>query len=63
MTVVFVTHDIGLAYYVSDRIFIMHEAKIVEAGKPEDVTRNPKSTHTIRLLEDIPDINREWIKK
>jgi peptide/nickel transport system ATP-binding protein len=63
MTIVFVTHDIGLAYYVSDRIFIMHEAKIVEAGKPEDVTQNPKSPHTIRLLEDIPDINREWIKR
>ena len=63
MTIVFVTHDIGLAYYVSDRIFIMHEAKIVEAGKPEEVTQNPKSPHTVRLLEDIPDINREWIKK
>jgi peptide/nickel transport system ATP-binding protein len=63
MTIIFVTHDIGLAYYVSDRIFIMHEAKIVEAGDPIEVTQNPKSPHTIRLLEDIPDINREWIKK
>ncbi|MDR1829826.1 MAG: ABC transporter ATP-binding protein [Candidatus Fibromonas sp.] len=63
MTIIFVTHDIGLAYYVSDRIFIMHEARIVEAGKPEDVTQNPQSPHTVRLLEDIPDINREWIKK
>jgi len=63
MTIIFVTHDIGLAYYVSDRIFIMHEAQIVEAGKPEDVTQHPKSSHTVRLLEDIPDINREWIKK
>lgn len=63
MTIIFVTHDIGLAYYVSDRIFIMHEAQIVEAGKPEDVTQHPKSEHTVRLLEDIPDINREWIKK
>jgi peptide/nickel transport system ATP-binding protein len=63
MTIVFVTHDIGLAYYVSDRIFIMHDAQIVDAGNPEDVTKNPKSQHTIRLLEDIPDINREWIKK
>ncbi|GHV14952.1 dipeptide/oligopeptide/nickel ABC transporter ATP-binding protein [Fibrobacterales bacterium] len=63
MTIVFVTHDIGLAYYVSDRIFIMHEAKVVDQGKPEDVTQHPKSQQTVRLLEDIPDINREWIKK
>jgi len=63
MTIIFVTHDIGLAYYVSDRVFIMHEAKIVEAGEPSEVTQKPKSSHTIRLLEDIPDINREWIKR
>ena len=34
MTVVFVTHDIGLANYVSDRIFIMHDGKIVNQGTP-----------------------------
>jgi ABC-type glutathione transport system ATPase component len=37
MTIIFVTHDIGLAYYVSDRLFIMHEGKMVDAGKPDDV--------------------------
>ena len=37
MTIVFVTHDIGLAYYVSDSIFIMHHGKIVEQGPPDQV--------------------------
>src|SRR5258707_2023052 len=36
MTILFITHDIGLAYYVSDTIFIMHEGKIVEQGPPDD---------------------------
>jgi len=36
ITIVFITHDIGLAYYVSDRLFIMHEGKIVEQGTPDD---------------------------
>ena len=31
-TIMFVTHDLGLAYYVSDRIFIMNEGEIVEEG-------------------------------
>jgi ABC-type proline/glycine betaine transport system ATPase subunit len=62
-TAVFVTHDIGLAYYVSDRVFIMHGGEIVEAGTPDEVTQNPKSPHTLRLLDDIPDINREWIRE
>ncbi|MDR2578900.1 MAG: dipeptide/oligopeptide/nickel ABC transporter ATP-binding protein [Chitinispirillales bacterium] len=63
MTIVFITHDIGLAYYVSDRLFIMHKGKIVEQGPPEEVTTSPKSEHTVQLLEDIPDVNREWIKR
>ncbi|MDR0305443.1 MAG: dipeptide/oligopeptide/nickel ABC transporter ATP-binding protein [Chitinispirillales bacterium] len=62
MTIVFITHDIGLAYYVSNRIFIMHKGKIIEQGTPDEVTQSPKSEHTIQLLEDIPEINREWIK-
>lgn len=62
MTIVFVTHDIGLAYYVSDRIFIMHDGKIVEQGSPDQIALNPKNPHTVHLLDDIPDIHKEWIK-
>ncbi|MDR2727547.1 MAG: dipeptide/oligopeptide/nickel ABC transporter ATP-binding protein [Chitinispirillales bacterium] len=62
MTIVFVTHDIGLAYYVSDRLFIMHKGKIIEQGAPDEVTQSPKSEHTVQLLEDIPEIHKEWIK-
>jgi len=61
MTIVFITHDIGLAYYVSDRIFVMHDGEIVEHGTPDDVALNPKSPQTIQLLEDIPDIHKEWV--
>src|SRR4030095_11614663 len=46
MTIVFVTHDIGLAYYVSDSIFIMHKGKIVEQGPPDDVTQKTSSEFT-----------------
>ena len=63
MTIVFITHDIGLAYYVSDRLFIMHKGKIVEQGTPDEVTQHPKCEHTVHLLEDIPEIHKEWIKK
>jgi peptide/nickel transport system ATP-binding protein len=63
MTIVFITHDIGLAYYVSDRLFIMHKGQIVEQGTPDEVTLTPKSKHTLELLDDIPDIHRQWIKR
>jgi peptide/nickel transport system ATP-binding protein len=63
MTIVFITHDIGLAYYVSDRIFIMHEGKIVEQGPPDDVTQRPQNAATKQLLEDIPDVHKNWIDR
>jgi len=63
MTIVFVTHDIGLAYYVSDRLFIMHEGRIVDAGTPDDVILKPTSEVTVKLLDDIPEIHKDWIKR
>jgi len=63
MTIVFVTHDIGLSYYVSDRLFIMHEGKIVDSGKPDDVILKPTSPITVQLLDDIPEIHKDWIKR
>jgi peptide/nickel transport system ATP-binding protein len=63
MTIVFVTHDIGLAYYVSDSIFIMHQGQIVEQGPPDRVTQSPESPSTRKLLDDIPDIHREWVQR
>src|SRR6478752_1693325 len=63
MTIVFITHDIGLAYYVSNRIFIMHEGKIVEQGSPDDVTQRPQNAATKQLLEDIPDVHRNWLER
>jgi peptide/nickel transport system ATP-binding protein len=63
MTIVFVTHDIGLAYYVSDSIFIMHAGKIVEQGTPDDVTQRSKSEFTKKLLDDIPNVHRAWIDR
>ena len=63
MTIVFITHDIGLAYYVSDRLFIMHDGQIVEQGAPDEVTFSPKNEHTVQLLDDIPDVNKNWIDR
>lgn len=63
MTIVFVTHDIGLAYYASDSLLIMHQGKIVEQGPPERVTKQPEAAATRQLIEDIPDVNRDWLAR
>ena len=63
MTIVFVTHDLGLAYYISDQIFIMHQGRLVEQGHPDQVTQSPQSAVTRQLLEDIPSLHRPWIER
>jgi peptide/nickel transport system ATP-binding protein len=60
MTLIFITHDIGLAYYVSDNIYIMERGKFVESGSPDDVILHPKEAYTQRLINDVPKIHEEW---
>lgn len=60
MTIIFITHDIGLAYYTSDRLLIMNKGKIVEEGKADDIILSPKDSYTKKLLEDVPVITRKW---
>jgi peptide/nickel transport system ATP-binding protein len=60
MTVIFITHDLGLAYYVSDKVYIMEHGKFVESGSADQVILNPKHDYTQRLINDVPKIYEEW---
>jgi peptide/nickel transport system ATP-binding protein len=60
MTLIFITHDIGLAYYVSDNIYIMEHGRFVESGSPDEVILCPKEAYTRRLINDVPKIHEEW---
>lgn len=60
MTIIFITHDIGLAYYVSDSVYIMARGKFVESGTADDVILKPQHAYTQRLINDVPKIYEEW---
>ncbi len=60
MTIIFITHDIGLAYYVSDTVYIMEHGKFVEYGPADKVILNPQAPYTKRLINDVPKIYEEW---
>ena len=60
MTVIFITHDIGLAYFVSDTVYIMEHGKFVERGSADEVILHPKEPYTKRLINDVPKIYEEW---
>ncbi|SHI23275.1 ABC transporter ATP-binding protein [Pollutimonas bauzanensis] len=50
----FITHNFGVVEYLSDRIAIMHQGKIVEAGATEAVLAAPRHGETQRLLAAVP---------
>jgi peptide/nickel transport system ATP-binding protein len=50
LSVIFVTHDIGVAAEVADRIAVMYAGRIVEEGKVAEVIRNPRHPYTQGLL-------------
>ncbi|EKQ58084.1 MULTISPECIES: amino acid ABC transporter ATP-binding protein [unclassified Clostridium] len=53
MTMVVVTHEMGFAREVGDRIIFMDGGKIVEQGTPEEVFKNPKNPRTIDFLSKV----------
>ena len=62
VSVLYITHDLATAYYVSDRIAIMFRGDIVEMGTVEQVLMNPRHPYTRLLRESIPeaDPSRRW---
>jgi peptide/nickel transport system ATP-binding protein len=60
MTLIFITHDIGLAYFVSDSVYIMEHGKIVEHGTADEIILHPQQAYTKRLINDVPKIYEEW---
>jgi peptide/nickel transport system ATP-binding protein len=54
MSIAFITHDLGQAYYISDRVLVMYHGQIVEQGPVEQVILNPQHEYTKRLMADVP---------
>jgi len=60
LSIIFITHDVGLAYYISDRMLVMQKGQIVEEGKVEEIIANPKQEYTKKLLSSIPTLTKKW---
>lgn len=65
MSVLYITHDLATAYYVSDRIAVMFRGDIVEMGSVEQVLMNPRHPYTQLLRDSIPqaDPTMRWVGK
>ena len=56
LTILLITHNIGVVAEISDRIAVMYAAKLVEYGEVKDVFANPKHPYTQGLLRSVPNI-------
>ena len=53
-----VTHDLGLAWNIADRIAVMYLGRVVECGTTEEVLESPRHPYTQALLSVVPEIER-----
>ena len=62
LSVIFITHDLGVVANMADRIAVMYAGKIVEYGTADDVFYNPAHPYTWALLASIPDLDSKGAK-
>ncbi len=56
LTVIFITHDLGVVANMADRIAVMYAGKVVEIGTTEEVFYNPQHPYTWALLSSMPNL-------
>ncbi len=57
LSVIFITHDLGVVANMADRVAVMYAGKIVEIGLAKDIFYNPKHPYTWALLSSMPDLD------
>lgn len=63
LTYIFISHDLSVVKFISDRIAVMNEGKIVELGSANEIYANPKEEYTRNLIEAIPKGTIEEIRQ
>ena len=57
----FITHDLAVVRQVSERVYVMHQGRIVEAGRTGDVLASPREEYTRALIESVPQSDPAWL--
>lgn len=63
LTYIFISHDLSVVKFMSDRILVMNRGQIVEEGRAEDIYRQPKQEYTQKLIASIPTGSADRIKQ
>lgn len=61
LSMLFITHDLGVARAIGDRIVVMQHGAVVEQGAASQVLSSPTRSYTQRLLSSVPEMRRGWL--
>jgi peptide/nickel transport system ATP-binding protein len=60
LSILFITHDLCLGYYISDQSVILYKGHILEKGITEKIYSNPLHPYTQMLMASVPRLDRKW---
>ncbi len=60
LSILFITHDLSLGHYISDRSIVLYKGRIVEMGPTERVYARPLHPYTEMLMASIPRLDQKW---
>ena len=63
LTYLFISHDLSVVRYISDRIGVMYLGNLVELGTAETIFKDPRHPYTVALLSSIPTTDADSLKK
>lgn len=63
LTILFISHDLGVVKYLSDRIAVMYLGDIVELSETQELFENPKHPYTKALISAVPSIHEKAVKE
>ncbi len=62
LSILFITHDLSLGYYISEKTVILYRGCVVEMGLPEKIYYNPLHPYTKMLMVSVPRLDKKWEK-
>ena len=63
LTYLFISHDLNLVAYLSDRIAVMYKGRLVESGSTDEIMDHPMHPYTLKLFSSIPGMDTTFTKE
>jgi peptide/nickel transport system ATP-binding protein len=60
LSILFITHDLCLGYYISDQSVILYKGYVLEKGRTEEIYNSPYHPYTKMLMASVPRLDRKW---